>query len=548
MKKLLEALKNLRNKWSELSKRKKIVFIIIVVAIIASLTVLVVSKTKTKYSVLFSKLDSSDAATVISKLDEKKIPHKEDSSTNAIYVPSNDVDKLRLELASNLKNGSTGYELFDNGNNKFGTTDAEFKVEYQRAQQGELERTIKSMDAIDDARVQLVTSEDSAFVKDSTPASASVTLKMKQGRSLSKDQVKAIISLVSGSVKNLKKENVQVVDDKMTLLSKGLYNSKGEDADSDSTGSAENRNKMENKVEEELEKKVLDSLESVYGKDKVKVKINAELNFDAQETNTETYYDNKGNPNDPKNPTIVSQHDQESTNTSPQNSSGSPVDNNTNNSNTITNNNGNSTSTSKDVTTNYDVSSEKSKIVKSPGDIKRLTVSVIVDGKVSGDTQSTLTNVVGNAVGFNQQRGDTISIEGLPFDTSAEKQAKKDLQDMQKQKDAEKKQKIYLAAGIGAAILIAGIVIFVIIMIKKRRQQAAEEDEEELDEDLDNTQNLDVVIGDGVKKQKPKFAPIDFEGEEDEQSHLESEIKKYASTKPDQVADIVKAWLSNDER
>ncbi|MCR3757823.1 flagellar M-ring protein FliF [Clostridium felsineum] len=541
MKKLLESLKNLRNKWSELSKRKKIVFVVIVAAVVLSLVVFFMSTTKTKYAVLFSKLDSNDAATVISKLDSDKIQHKEDSATNTIYVPAADVDKLRLEYATNLKGGSTGFELFDNSSNKFGTTDAEFNVEYQRALQGELERTIKSFGEIEDARVHLVMAQDSAFVKDSTSATASVTVKMRAGKTLSKEQVKAIISLVSGSVKNLPKENVQVVDDKMTLLSKDLYNSNGKDTDDSGTDSAENRNKMETKVENDLEKKALDSLESIYGKGKVKVKINADLNFDAQETNSQTYYDNKGNPNDPKNPTIVSQHSQESSNSEPQNSASSPVDNNTN-SNTITNNTGNSTSTSKDVTTNYDVSSETNKIVKSPGDVKRLTVSVIVDGKISGDTQSTLSNIVSNAVGFDQQRGDTISVEGLPFDNTAEAEAKKALKDMQDAQNAANKTKLYTEIGIAAGVLGLALIIFIIVMIRRRANR-----EDEIDEDLDGTQNFEAVVGDDIKRTKTKFEPIDFEGEENEQSHIENEIKKYASTKPEQVVDIVKAWLTNEE-
>ncbi|PJI09865.1 MULTISPECIES: flagellar basal-body MS-ring/collar protein FliF [Clostridium] len=548
MNKLLDVFKNLKDKWTELSKRKKIVSVILVLAIVISLISFIMLKTRTKYAVLFSKLDSTDASTVMKKLDEDKIPHKEDSSDNTIYVPEQNVDKLRLQYASTLKNGSTGFELFDNSNSKFGTTDSEFKVEYQRALQGELERTIKGLGAVDDARVQLVMSEDSAFVKDSTAASASVTLKMKDGQTLTKDQVKAIIALVSGSVKNLSKGNIQVVDDKMNLLSKGLYDSKGNDFDSDSgSDSAQSRNKMETTVENQLEKKALDALEEIYGKGKVKVKINADLNFDSNETNTETYYDNKGNPNDTKNPVIVSQHDQESNNTGGAgNNSGSTVDNNTN-SNTITNANNGSTSTSKDTTTNYDVSSEKSKIVKAPGDITRLTVSVLVDGKVSGTTQATLTNIVSNAVGVNQQRGDSVSVEGMPFDTTAQDNAKKELKEMQQEQDAAKKKKLYIGIGIGAAILLIIIALAVFMIIKRRRNENEDEFE---DEDLDNTQNIDAVIGDEIenKKTKVKFAPIDFDGEENEQIHVEKEIKKYASTKPEQVVDIVKAWLKNDER
>lgn len=542
MNKLLNFFKELPSKWKALSKRKKIASIILTIGILIALSLLIVTKTTTKYAVLFSKLDSNDAATVIAKLDTLKVAHKEDSSTNTISVPADKVDNLRLQLASSLTNGSKGFELFDNSSSKFGTTDAEFNVEYQRALQGELERTIKSLDGVDDARVTLVMPKDSVFVQDSTKASASVTIKMKTGSpSLSKSQVTAIVSLVSGSVSNLPKENVQVVDDKMNLLSKDLFKT---DDNGDSSSTAADRDKVQQQLETDYEKKALDVLEAAYGKGKVKVKVNAELDFDASETDAQTYYNNPTDQKDTKNPVVVSEHNTSSSSNGTTTSSGSPTNNNT--SNTVTNNGGNNTSTSTDSTKNYDVSNEKTKTVKSPGDVKRLTISVLVDGNIDANTQNKISNIVGNAVGFDTQRGDSISVEGMSFDNSTQKAAQKALDEMKAEEQAAKNQKMYIAIGIASAVLLAVLIVLGVRLIKKRRAAkllAAEEADEE-----DDTQNIDVIVGDeNGEKAKQKFAPIDFE-REDENSHMENEIKKYASTKPEQAVDIIKAWLANDER
>ncbi|MFL0251635.1 flagellar basal-body MS-ring/collar protein FliF [Clostridium neuense] len=540
MNKLLNFFKGLPSKWKALSKRKKIASIILTIGILIALALLILTKTTTKYAVLFSKLDSNDATTVIAKLDALKVAHKEDSSTNTISVPASKVDNLRLQLASSLTNGSKGFELFDGSSGKFGTTDAEFNVEYQRALQGELEKTIKSLDGVDNARVTLVMPKDSVFVKDSTKATASVTIKMKPGSSsLSKSQVMAIVSLVSGSVSNLPKENIQVIDDKMNLLSKDLFKT-GDNSDSSST--AEDRNKVQQQLESDYEKKALDVLEAAYGKGKVKVKVNAELNFDASETDSETYYNNPTDQKDTKNPVVVSRHDTNSSSNGTSASSGSPTNNNT--SNTITNG-GNNTSTSTDSTVNYDVSSEKNKTVKSPGDVKRLTISVLVDGNIDAATQDKISNVVGNAVGYDTKRGDSISVEGMSFDKTAQKAAQKALDDMKAEEQAAKNQKMYIAIGIVSAVVLAALIVLGVRLIKKRRAAKLLEAEEE---DDDDTQNIDVVVDDGtIQENKQKFAPINFE-RENENTHVENEIKKYATTKPDQVVDIIKAWLANDER
>ena len=218
MGRLSQIFKNLIDKFKNLSKNKKIAFGVITVGVIAAIVFAGISLGKTKYAVLFSNMDSKDLSSVYKQLQEDKVDVKVEG--NSILVPEDKVDSTRMKVLSEVKvtNGSEGFELLDES--KLGSTDTEIKINYQRALQGELERTIKSLPEVENARVHLVLPDDTEFVKDTNPGSASVTLKLKEGQELSKDQVKALVSLVSGSVKNVPKENVQVIDDNMTLLSR----------------------------------------------------------------------------------------------------------------------------------------------------------------------------------------------------------------------------------------------------------------------------------------------------------------------------------------
>ncbi len=224
----------------------------------------------------------------MSKLSElmKKIKDKWNSMSiegNSILVEKSQVDKLRMEMLSEVQitEGSQGFELFDKGS--IGATDEESRIMYQRALSGELERTIKGFEEVEAAKVNLVLPTNSAFVTKPTPASASVTVKLVPGNELSPEQVKAIVHLVTGSVENLDKEDVTIVSDNLKLLTEGLFdNEKGTQATS-----TENQIDSTKKVEKEYEKKILNVLEPIY-KDNVKVSVNAQLNFDAVKQNNVT--------------------------------------------------------------------------------------------------------------------------------------------------------------------------------------------------------------------------------------------------------------------
>lgn len=548
MNKLSEFFKGLVEKFKNLSGKKRIAIISLAVLVLAVVIFLGVYLGSTKYELLFANMDAKDAKKVTDKLTEEKVTYHIDGSS--IYVPKGQGDALRMDILGSVEfNGGTqGWELFDS-TNQFGPTDLENQVKYTRALEGELEKTIKAFPQVSSDIVNLVLSEDSAFVKDSTKASASVFLKLKPNQKLKKDQVKAIVMLVSGSVKNLPKENIQVVDDNMNLLSQGLFSSDSSQQDASSVTNDDNtseQEQMKKDYEKYCEDKALDMLKLVYG-DKVNVKVNVDLNFDAISQQTTTY-----NPTG----TVVSENSTSSTDGNPSGTANtnSPVDNNMVNSGTTTTTTNNS-STSTNVTKNYEISSDVKKIIYAPGSVKRITAAVIIGGNVDDNTKTAVTNTVQTALGIDTNRGDVVSVEGLPFDTTLQQQQKTALKQMNDEIQQENKMKqVFLFVGLGALGAIA--LVAVIVMLIKRRSKKNTEEEEILEEEKGN--GIDVVVGENIvpqeietaeeKKPKTNFKPLNLEPEENEQSHIENEVKKYAMDKPEQVADIIKSWLADDER
>ncbi|MEW8955114.1 flagellar basal-body MS-ring/collar protein FliF [Clostridium sp.] len=525
MEKLKEGLSKIKDRFMSLSKSLKIGVIVLISGIIISLIFLGVYLQNNKYGLLFSGLDGNDAKVITEKLKEKKIETQ--VKGDAIYVPKEKVDELRLELATDITNGSKGYELMDDSQS-FGMTDEEFKIKKQRVLQGEIERTIKSFPQIKNARVHLTPPEESVFVKESKPGKASVYIEMKPGSTLSKEQVKSIVSLVEGATPNTPKENIEVIDDNMNLLSRDLF----EDDENFSASSLEKQKKVQEDFEDKLQNNVLEMLEPVIGKGKVKVKVNSELDFDAKEKT-----DIVVNPQS----VVVSEATSKETSSEDggRDNSQSPVDNNM--TNAINNEDGNATSSKEEKKTNYEVGKSETKVISAPGSVKRLTASVVVDGNLDLGAQETIKGIVANAIGFKQDRGDEISVAGMSFDPAAKDAAAKALEEMKKEEEQAKKMKLYKTIGISTGILILLAIVVALIIRKKRNQ---DEDEDELEEGS----GLNVVIGDNIEpKEQIKLDPIDFEVN-NEKVHLENEVKRYAKDKPEQFVDIVKAWLADDER
>lgn len=532
MDKLTQLYKNIIEKIKAMSRNKKIALGIILIGAVIAVVTFATYSNANKYSMLFSKLSPEDAKIITDKLKTDKVAVQ--VKGDAIYVPTGQVDSLRIELAPSITGGSSGYELFDSGS-QFGMTDDEFKIKKLRATQGELEKTIKSFPQVENARVHLALPDATPFVTTDTQAGkVAVYIQMKPGTTLGVQQVKSIIALITGSVENVPKENVEVIDDKMNLLSQGIFDANGV-VNSDS--SIQNQQALQASFESKLERAVTELLVPAIGPNKVRVKVNVDMNFASTEKSVITYDPNK---------VIVSSHNVAQGNLGTVDKLGlGPVDNNMVNSISsttvaaVTNTNTGTTNASTSITSldslyNYDVGKTETKSLSAPGEITRVTASVMVDGNLDNVTKTAIQNAVAGAIGFNAQRGDLISVVSMNFDPTLKDAAKAEIAALKAQSDSNKRMGLYGLIAIGAAIFIILLVIGIRALQRLRKKRSYK--------------GIDVVIEDEVVPERiPNITQ--FEPEIDnEKNNIENDIKKYASEKPDQVADIIKSWLAEDER
>ena len=519
MNKLKEIFNKLLGRFKAFSKGIRIAIIATIAAILIAIVSLVFYNSSTKYKVLFSNLDPSDSQLIMSQLTDKGVDTKIEGQT--ILVPKDSVDKLRLELAPNLSGGSQGYELLDESSS-FGMTDEEFNLKKLRAQQGELEKTIKSFPQVDTVRVHITPSKDSVFVEDKEPGKAAVYLKLMPGNKLDDGQVKSIVALVSASSDNIPEENIQVIDDNMNLLTKDLENSNGLGVTSEVIGTQYD---LKKKYEEDIQKSIVKLLEPVVGKNKVQSSVNVELDFDSKQK-TETIID--------PNKVIVSQQTIKEINglNNEDTTSGSVVDNNMQN--TIDENTNTTNSSREEVNTNYESGKTEVQTISAPGEVKRLTASVFIDGNLDQNIQNAIEKAVSNGIGINAERGDSISIVGMTFDPLTKEESQNEINAINELLAKEQKNKLIIYSVIGSL----AVIILLVVLIVRRKKSKKNKEKENL---------LDVVIDDRNSGKEELASTIDFDSI-NPKIQMENDIKKYATEKPEQVAEIIKSWLNESER
>lgn len=558
MGKFQEFFKKLGDKWKKLSGRKKAVTVIMFASVIVAIILASFYLGRVKYAVLFSGMDSQNTAKIIEQFDKNKTPYKVQG--DKILVPADQVDKLRITVASSeaVLPSHKGWELFDN-TSQFGVTDTQSKVMYQRALSGEIAKAIETIEGVESANVNLVIPDKSVFTTDKDTATAAIVLKLKDGVTLSPDQVKAIIALVSRSVENLPKENVEVSDQYGNLLSNSANDSS---TASGGTGGTDKQIELEKKFENDLESGTKKLLEASFGKDKVQVKVNADLNFDSVQTTTVKYDPAKVERSVEKKTTTNS----DGTTTS-NGSSTSPVDNNMSNNTASGNNNNTAQNNSTEETYNYEIPETKEVTVSAPGEVRRLTVSVLINGNLSTEQINSIKDVVAAATGANDKRGDIVNIASMAFNSDQQKAQTAADAVAAKVKKSSDMQSIYTMIGAGVAC-----VMFLIALMSASRKK----EEEDMADTFDMSKNknfIDAVVDDDtvvenadisgendenaekgetvsgektVAPEKVSYEPVLDDNEPDRS--LETEIKDYALRKPDQVTEIIKKWLSEEER
>jgi flagellar M-ring protein FliF len=364
-------------------------------------------------TILFSGLDPRAAAQVTAKLDAMQVKYDAKGDGGTILVPSDQVTKLRMELASeNLPAAGTGYEIFDKSDS-FGTSAFVQNINQLRALEGELARSIQTIEGIDSVRVHLVIPERQIFSREDQSPSASVVVKT-EGR-MNHGEVIAIQHLVAAAVAGLQPERVALIDDQGTLLAGG------DDKTGPDAGAADEEQHTAD-LEDKLRQRVEGIVASVVGEGHVRVQVAADMNYDHTSTTSETF--------DPDSKVVrsTSTTEQNATDTNAANSGAVSVANALPNATPSGGDNTKSASGSTQETTNYEISKTTKTSVVDAGTVKRLSVAVVVDGDNKADAtgkdaytprtpqeMAQINALVKSAIGFDASRGDQVQVTNMEF-------------------------------------------------------------------------------------------------------------------------------------
>ncbi len=398
-----------------LSRKISIAFIAILM--IAGFAFMFLWANRVDYQVLFNNLSPEDAGTVVSKLKEENIPYKIEANGTIIMVPAEKVYELRLTLAGDSlpRGGNVGFEIFDHAD--FRTTKFVQELNYKRALQGELARTINQFREVNSSRVFIVLPKESLFVEERNPASASIQLDLRSG--LPPGKLAAIVHLTASAVEGLEPGQVTVVDTKGRVIFKG-----GTKDDTSALLSNEQLD-YKSKVEDEIRKNVQSMLEGIVGIGKAIVRVNAEIDFDRITLTEEEY--------DPSTVAVRSKRNiVESTGRSEEGVDTAETLINQRRGVISPPTGAQKTSTKEDVTTNYEINKIIRTVLKPAGKIKLLSVAAVIDGAYrlekledgtikknyiprSEEELRKFEDIVKRAMGYNEDREDQVSVSSIPF-------------------------------------------------------------------------------------------------------------------------------------
>ncbi len=419
-----EGLRRLIEPFLALSPGKQM--LIAAVAFLSALAfgILIFVANRTDFRPLFTNLTSEDAGEIVKKLKDAKTPYQITADGKGILVPSDKVYELRLTLASEgiPQGGGVGFEIFDRKN--FGMTEFVQKLNYQRALQGELSRTIAQLTGVEQARVHLVIPEKSLFKDNEKPATASIVLKMKSNRALRDSEVQGVVHLVSASIEGMDPEHVTVLDSRGMILSKGGSS----DATTRMTTAMQ---ETQRSYEKNVEERIQSLLDRIVGGGKSVARVTASFDFKQVERVEEKF--------DPESIAVRSEQRTEEKGSSTTSNSGVPGVQ-TNLGRTPAGGGATSGGGSKnDETLNYEVSRSTAKIIEPVGALSKISIAVLVDGKYeapaavkegqaakakyvprSPDELQKIETLVKSAIGFNLERGDQLSVQNIPFQDTGE--------------------------------------------------------------------------------------------------------------------------------
>jgi flagellar M-ring protein FliF len=491
------------------------------------------------YRVLFGNLSDRDGGATIAALSQMNVPYKFADGGGAILVPADRVHETRLKLASQglPKGGTVGFELVDN--QKFGATQFQEQINYQRGLEGELSRSIGALAAVAAARVHLAIPKPSVFVRDNQTPTASVLLTLHAGRTLDRAQVAGIVHLVASSVPQLSPDHVNVIDQNGGLLS--------QKRDGNEAGLDANALNYVRQVEQATISRIVDILEPIVGRGNARVQVTADLDFARVEQVAETYKPNA----DVKVATRRTQQLSESTtgggasgaqgipgalSNQPPPTPTAPIDpRNANAAATSVAATSGPISARKDESVAFEVDKTIQHTRSASGSVKRLTAAVVVNHRrsVGSDGKATyaplpqnemeqINALVREAMGFSKERGDSLNVVNTAFNEPEREPAPAELP-LWKQPD-----NVALAKDAGRYLLFAALVGYLVFGVLRPTLKRAAENAPALAEPLP-VQGQHIPAGGAADSDDPL-----------------ARARRIAREDPKVVANVVKSWVSKD--
>ncbi|EMJ44927.1 flagellar basal-body MS-ring/collar protein FliF [Helicobacter pylori] len=544
----------------KLNKKQKIALIVAGVLITALLVFLLLYPFKEKdyaqggYGVLFERLDSSDNALILQHLQQNQIPYKV-LKDDTILIPKDKVYEERITLASQgiPKTSKVGFEIFDTKD--FGATDFDQNIKLIRAIEGELSRTIESLNPILKANVHIAIPKDSVFVAKEVPPSASVMLKLKPDMKLSPTQILGIKNLIAAAVPKLTIENVKIVNENGESIGEGdiLENSKE---------LALEQLRYKQNFENILENKIVNILAPIVGgKNKVVARVNAEFDFSQKKSTKETF--------DPNNVVRSEQNLEEKKEGAPKKQVGGVpgVVSNIGPVQGLKDNKEPEKYEKSQNTTNYEVGKTISEIKGEFGTLVRLNAAVVVDGKykiafkdganaleyepLSDESLKKINALVKQAIGYNQNRGDDVAVSNFEFNPMAPMIDNATLSE----KIMHKTQKILGSFTPLIKYILVFIVLFifykkVIVPFSERMLEVVPDEDKEVKsmfEEMDEEEDELNKLGDLRKKVEDQLGlNASFSEEEVRYEIILEKIRGTLKERPDEIATLFKLLIKDE--
>lgn len=482
---------------------------------------------KPSYAPLFTNLAPADASGIIDKLNTSKTPYQLSANGTEILVPQKDVYNLRLSMsAAGLPtSGTSGYSLLD----QEGITTSEFKqhVDYQRALEGELGKTIKSLNGVQDATVHLAIPQDTVFDDGTQKPTGSVLLTTQAGSTLTSGQVQSVVNLVSSSVPGLTPDQVSVSDSTGKVLSTA--------GDSNDASASDTRTEATQQYNKRVSANVQQMLDRMVGAGHAVVTVNADLDYDKKKTVSNSYIYSKGVP-------PLSQQSSKETYGAGGSSTGGVLGAASPSPSTTAGSTGSGPYSKISSTVNNALDNSVETKDSAPGTVRTLSVAVLLDKNAPPVDVAQVRQLVGSAVGLNAKRGDTLAVASAPFDTSAATAAAAAAKKAEAAAAAAKAHAQLMSMIKTGAVVLLVIIVLIVTLLANRRRRQPEEQRDDLDDFL-------TTLNDAPESLPP--APRDIIPPQSRDAAInlarQRDLAEMAESQPQEVARLLRSWLNTKE-